>query len=1014
MRASELFEGLPASQLHGGDVDILAICVDSREVQPGTLFIARKGWYVDGHAYLQAAVSAGASAVLISDADADWASLGVPVFYAPDEDPLLGLLASRFYGYPTRDLTVIGVTGTNGKTSTAWMVDHLLRTLGVTTAFISTVAYRIGERWLPAPNTTPDAITIQRLAREARDAGAQALVMEVSSHGAAIGRIAGTEFTAAGYTNLTRDHLDFHGDDASYARAKALFFSLYARASAARRGQPPRATFMLQNATDADVLALARRAAPAFDERLRHLEPLAAGAAAWPPLEVTTVTLNAPSNGGSSSDASTRVDGTFANRIHVDVTGAGTVAGTPCVLQIDGVSYPCFVPAAGDFQVQNAVLAMSLVRDALGSDRVSWPALIDALQSFTGVPGRMELVCDPQGDEPAVFVDYAHTPDAVRTVLATARGLQRPPLCCVVGAGGDRDRGKRPTMAHEAEVGADHVIVTSDNPRTEQPEAILAEVVAGLSVDASFDQVVGRREAIALACERQGGTVVIAGKGHERYEDIARRRTFWDDREEARSFLAKRRFSEALPRRLSGWSLETLAQHVEGTLVATSSTRVLLRTLSSDTRTLRAGDIFVALKGAHHDGHAHVAQAFAQGAAVALVEAVPADAAGPCVVVDSTLRALERLTRALVGNAKASRQGLDVIAITGSNGKTTTRSFIEGLLHARDGAAPLATIGNFNNQIGLPLSVASLALTQRRAVLEMGANRFGDIAELCAMVAPDVAVLTSIGASHLAGFGSIDGVRRAKAEMLRVGKPRLVVLPDSELEGVWGEEAAAIGATCVSFGGASATLEARRATAVSDVELIGHGPWEGWTASVPLPVPGRHNASNLAAAVLAASVEEGALQAPPDDALLARFVALLEAPPGRMERYAVAEHTVIFDAYNANPTSTRAALDVLREEGGSRIAVLGELFELGDDEARLHAEVLAYACEAADVVVTVGPRWHALTGSNVHHFLDRDDAASFIGASTTLPSTVLWKGSRGARLEQLRDVVEARWRKGAI
>lgn len=1000
-RLGRLMRAAGAGYLVDGNPWIKALAVDSREVRPGTLFIARQGWYVDGHDYIPQAVAQGAAAVLISRRIDAPKSLGVPVYIVDDEDPALGLLAADFYGDPTASLDVYAVTGTNGKTSTAWMLDHLLRTQGHKTALISTIAYRVGERWLPAPNTTPDALTIQRLAREAVDAGCDSLVMEVSSHGAALGRIAGVNFRATAFTNFSRDHLDFHRDEDFYLRAKALLFSLYMRI-----GDETGDAFWMAG-PHLDALRKLCKRDPVFDEDTHHLRAL------FHELDDAPNPYIIESSMSYEDDhEDLDVDDPNAADIYVEHLESKGAQGVTYRLDYSDQSYEGALATAGDFQIDNAVLAMSMVWRVTDAP---WPALIDAMAQFPGIPGRFELVADPAGDEPAVFVDYAHTPDAVYVALETARALDRPPLWGVVGAGGDRDSGKRPEMGAIAAELSDVAVLTSDNPRTEDPAAILAELASELpDEDAIVHQRIDRREAIRFAvAEAHGGTVLIAGKGHERYEEIQRKRYHWDDADEARIALAMRRYDMPTPQRLAGWSARHLAQLLGGTW-SDGAARPLFRGLSTDTRSLQPGDLFVALRGERFDAHTLVGAAKAAGASAAVVEHYLDDVDMPQLRVESTHKALGALARALVDEASRARAGLQLITITGSNGKTTTRSFAAAFAELRDGRAPLATHGNFNNQIGLPLSVAALSTDHTRAILEMGANVPGDIAELVEMAPPEVAVLTSIGASHLAGFGSLDGVRAAKAEMLQGAKPAAVVMPIEERRELWGRIADEREIPVFTFGDhPDATLRATRDTVDGPVRLVGQGAWAGFEASVELPVPGRHNAGNLAAALLAVSVEQGELAPPPTPELLARFPELLVPPAGRMERYDRDGRQVVYDAYNANPSSTRAALAMLAELPAPRVAVLGELFELGDGEAAAHAEILAEAAAICTQVVAVGPRWVQGDAENTRLFLDREAAAAYIIETSAPGTSLLWKGSRGARLEEIRDVVEAQWRKEA-
>lgn len=984
-RLTQLMRAIDAEPVVSGDAEICALTTDSRKAGPGVLFLARVGAVADGHDYIDQALRAGASAVLVTRPERVSSNAGAPIYSVPLQDPTFGLLAAAFFDHPTRELAVYGITGTNGKSSTAWMLDHMLRALGQKVALISTLGYRVGKTTLPAPNTTPDALVIQRLARQAVDAGCRSLVMEVSSHGIALGRIAGVQFRAGGWTNFSRDHLDFHGSDEGYFRAKSLFFSLFLRQQDA-----PAHAVMVQH-EGAEALKEACSTSPVFDDTLTHLKMLVKSGAPAPDQTLISVGQN-----------------TAHADVHVEAVQAAAVRGTTIRLSEGERTLDGIVPVAGTFQIENAALAMTMVQRVEGS---SWETLLDAMTRFPGVPGRMELVADPLEGEPAVFVDYAHTPDAIAAVLGTARDLTEQTLSIVVGCGGDRDRGKRPHMAEAALKNADRCIFTSDNPRSEDPEAILDDMFEGENAPSDAIRMVDRREAIARGIDEAGdGVCVIAGKGHERYQEIHGQRWFWDDSDEARMHLAKTRYGHDLPRRISGWSAQHLAQVLDGQWVSPTP-RTLFGGLSTDTRSLEHGDLFVALKGPRFDAHDHLQGAFEQGAVAAVVSRPMPDVEGPQLLVSSTHDALAALARALIDEARAARGGLQVIALTGSNGKTTTRSFATALATLRDGRAPLATHGNFNNQIGLPLSTAPLSTAHHRAILEMGANQHGDIQDLVRMAPPDVAVLTSIAPSHLEGFGSVDGIRKAKAEMLRDASPKVVIMPQSEVDGIWGEDARATDAMILTFGSEGAGLFCTRPTVDGPIVLEGRSIWPEFRAQVEVPVPGRHNADNFAAALLATSIWDGKLLPPPTAQELAAFAQTLVAPPGRMEQYDVAERHVIFDAYNANPGSVRAAIDVLGEYPSPRIAVLGELLELGEEEAALHRTVLEEAAACCDVVITVGERWPALQYTHVHRCLDRETAVRITVQHTPRGATLLWKGSRGARLELARDEVESIWHK---
>src|SRR5690625_3491721 len=980
----QLMRRIDAEAILPGDAHITDLRTDSREVRDGTLFLARVGAEVDGHQYLKAAVARGASAVLVTRPDAVPNDLGVPAYAVSTQDPTYGLLAADFFGHPTQQLRVYGVTGTNGKSSTAWMLDHLLRTLGRKPALISTLMYRVGDEQFDAPNTTPDAVVIQRLARAAVDAQCTDLVMEVSSHGVATGRIAGVHFRVGGFTNFSRDHLDFHGSEEAYLRAKALFFSLFLRQQDA-----PADAVIMDGPKRAELMALLQ-GLPVFDDALDYLQVLRNDDA--PSFRTTIVSSNAQN----------------PKDVHVRLNAPADANGSAITLCENTEQWEGFVPTAGDFQVQNAALAMTMIQRV---ENTPWPQLLSAMQSFTGVPGRLERVAENEGEEPSVFVDYAHTPDAIEAVLQTARALTPHRLNIVVGCGGERDRGKRPLMAHAAATHADLSIFTTDNPRREKPEQILDDMLKGVPEGVETKRVDDRRAAIAYGIEHtQRGICVIAGKGHENYQDIDGKKYLWSDADEARAHIARLRYNQEAPRRLSGWSPAHLA-HILGGQWNQPIKPWVFGGLSTDTRTIQKGDIFVALKGPRFDAHDHLAEAFERGARAAIVERIAPAIDAPQLRVSNPYEALSTITRQLVDEARRAQHSLQIIAITGSNGKTTTRSFAAALSEIRHGQSPLATQGNFNNQIGLPLSVAPLSMRHQHAILEMGANQPGDIRDLVHMAPPDVAVLTSIAPSHLEGFGSVDGIRTAKAEMIRYGRPRVVIMPYQESLGIWGQEARAIGATVLTFGvEPEASLRCTRETATGPVRIRGQHVWRGIDTQVNIPVPGRHNAGNFAAALLATSVVHGALDAPPTQEQFERFQDHLRAEPGRLEVYDVAGRRVIFDAYNANPGSAVAALEVLQEYATPRIAVLGELLELGAREQELHSEVLKAAAEQCDVVIAVGERWPATAHTHVHHCVAREEAVELVLRHAQDHATILWKGSRGARLELARDQVESFWK----
>ncbi len=466
-----------------GDVEeceVTGVTHDSRAVQPGDLYAALPGANVHGADFLPAAVAAGATAV-ITDRPGPHP---LPALVVEDPRRHLGAIASWIYGDASSAMDVIGVTGTNGKTTTAYLLDAGLRAAGRTTGLIGTVETRVAGESLPSAHTTPEAPDLHALLAVMRERGASAVAMEVSSHGLALGRVDGVRFAAAVFTNLTQDHLDFHADMADYYRAKASLF------------QPDRASTAVVNVDD---------------EAGRRI-------AAESPLPMTTTSAT------GRPGATWRASGV-----------AVTAAGAAFRLLGPDVEADVRLRLPGHYNVDNALGAIA----ALHVIGVPLDRVIAGIESLPGVPGRLERV--DAGQPFLAVVDYAHTPDSVASVLRTVRPLTSGRVIVVLGCGGDRDRGKRPLMGEAAALGADLVVITSDNPRSEDPLAIIAAVEQGARSVATANLVVepDRAEAIAVACRAAdpGDVVVIAGKGHEQGQVFADRVVPFDDREVLRAAI---------------------------------------------------------------------------------------------------------------------------------------------------------------------------------------------------------------------------------------------------------------------------------------------------------------------------------------------------------------------------------------------------------------------------------------------------------------------------------------------
>ncbi|MFQ5912720.1 MAG: UDP-N-acetylmuramoyl-L-alanyl-D-glutamate--2,6-diaminopimelate ligase [Nitrospinota bacterium] len=491
-----LLEGLGQPPSSGNlDADITGVAYDSRKVKSGDLFVALPGTRTDGGRYLEEAIGRGAGGLLVrdlADARARGLNSSVAVVEAADTRRALALVADAFYGHPSGQVRVVGITGTNGKTTWTYLTESIFQSAGWRTGVIGTISYRLGrgpETERTASQTTPEAPDLQALLREMADAGVSFCLMEVSSHGLCLERVGGISFEVAVFSNLTQDHLDFHESlDAYYEAKRSLFTRHPVRRAVVNLDDP-------------------------YGERI------------WADVKGTPA--------GETGL-------TYAISKRASVTAQDVESGWSGLrfrLRGAGCDVPVRLRLVGSHNVYNA-LAAAATGLAVG---VAPEAVADGLGRLESAPGRFERV--DLGQPFAVVVDYAHTEDALRRVLKTARELIEGRLIVVMGCGGDRDRSKRPRMGAAAAEAADHVVVTSDNPRTEDPHAILQEIEPGILTlgreRASHEMCVDRREAIgrALALASPGDGVLIAGKGHETYQIVGREVLPFDDREEVRNAL---------------------------------------------------------------------------------------------------------------------------------------------------------------------------------------------------------------------------------------------------------------------------------------------------------------------------------------------------------------------------------------------------------------------------------------------------------------------------------------------
>ncbi len=959
-------------------VAVTGVTADSRRVQPGSVFVAVSGARHRGIDFVPAALQAGAVAVVVDSAPTAeqrriW---NIPILLVNDARAAVGPLCSAWHGHPSRSMQVIGITGTNGKTTTTVLIAQLLTAAGHKAAALGTIGLWTPDGERPSKLTTPDAEDLQKTLAGLRDEGFSHVAIEVSSHALDQHRVAGVAFAAAAWTNLSRDHLDYHGTEDHYAAAKAKLFSDY-------RILPERA---FVNGDDPRAMQPSERAQ----------------AQAW-------------SLGGNPA-AEHQVEG-----LRCDATG----------LQLVLRSYghrdlPLQAPLIGRHNAENLAAAVLVVR-ALG---VADADIQAAARALAAPRGRLQPVANQR--DALIVVDYAHTPDALVQVLKALRPLVGPGrrLLVTFGCGGDRDAGKRPQMGQVAAELADFTIASSDNPRSEAPEAILDAIVAGLRQAGAVavgepnltmvDQLgshhgywpcVDRAEAIrrAVALTRAGDVLCIAGKGHETTQTIGAVVRHFDDVQEAARWLQP---THRVPAKVPlGFAFDssTARAVADGTVICGSERWT--NALCTDSRTVAAGNLFVALPGESFDGGLYVGDALSKGA-VGVVCArgrgephatLAAERGAWLLEVDDPLRALADLAAAY-----RNRFELPVVGITGSNGKTTTKELTSLALSplAGEGQAVLATQGNHNNRIGVPLTLARLTPQHAAAVVEMGMSIPGEIAELARAARPQLALITSVAEAHLLGMGTVQAIADEKFDAVRALPPSgVAILPSEEplLRALAGELRCKI----VYFGRRSGDVHLASEVAVGGLDS--DAPWQRFDVrvgqqimSVKLPGLGVHLA-DLTLAALAAAWQLGV-----DLPSAAKALSAYRPVGQRMLPERIGGWLVLQDCYNANPRSTETAIDTLTCLPGPRAAVLGSMLELGPREAELHAQVGRHAARrGVDLLIAVGPMAPAYQqgaqGQGTTRVLT---CASHAEAAELLArhhsgGTVLIKGSRGARMENV-------------
>jgi murE/murF fusion protein len=956
------------------DPDILSIASNSLDVKPGALFIAVKGLVADGHDYIEDAFEKGAVAVVAQNNPKNIHN----VILVEDSRLAMARIAANFYGNPSKELTLVGITGTNGKTTTSLILESIFKACGFSTGVIGTINIKYNGITFDNPVTTPDSIDLQKTLYKMKDCGVSHVIIEVSSHGLDLKRVDYCKFDAGIFTNLSQDHLDYHKNMAEYFECKKRFFTQFLGPD--KKNNAP----AIINIDDVKG-----------EELYKSL--------AYKAICTSTKTQQ----------------GIFADNFTNDINGLSGTIHLPG--SSFGESFNMTSSLTGTFNLEN-ILCAAAVAHALNIDS---EYIKKGINDCHIVPGRLEKVNTPINRH--IFVDYAHTPDALESILITLKQMAPKRIITIFGCGGDRDRAKRPLMGQIACKHSDICIVTSDNPRTEKPETIIDDILKGLT---KFDKLldsdlsalpfkkgylteVDRKKAIekAIFISKPGDIVIAAGKGHETYQITNSGTIHFDDKEELQKAALK--FDEQF--KPIAWNQDDIEKALEikpafSTLTPDQS----FTGISTDSRTITKTQIFLALKGENFDGHVFIKNLIEKGIKGFIVEKdyikqnnLETIFANKTIVVfetDNTLTSLGQLAQ-----YQRIRSNVKLVAITGSSGKTTTRKITKEIFETT--FLTHSTKGNFNNEIGLPLTLLNLSRAHEWAIVEMGMNHPGEISRLSKIALPDIAMVINTASVHLEGLGNVENVAKAKAEIfegVRKNGTAIIFAEDPRREIL--EKKASENNNIqklILFGTGRDTdfcpthIENSNHSTQFNVRINNE------EHTLKIHSPALFMVDNCLAAICAAATAGVSITG------IRKGIAAFYPMSGRMNIYKIGDHlNIIDDTYNANPASVTQALKTLSSinKGKNSIAVLGDMLELGPESDMLHKKIgqaiaglkisKLYVFGNQVKQTIQGALENGFSKDFIFHGTKKQIAQKILKDKET-ETWVLVKGSRGVSMEQV-------------